>query len=580
MPNLTVPRSPDDPIRQRPIQTPTVRNAFSAENFGGGPARAAAFREAQGISQDGEEIVKEAKKRQFILRMDEEKRAIDEWELSTLHDQEKGAVAKKGRDVFGLDKQVTDQFEQFVKDRRAGLSTEAERDAFDLAITTRRSHVQGWLKDHIGRQMKVYEAQEFEAGAENAKRMGALSEQEAAKQLPYLRRLLLTQSKAQGWGPEITSKVLRDQESDLHTRVIRRKIDAEDYAGAQTYLDANRGRMLDEEAEHIASLLKRGSILGEAQRIRDLAFLPMSQAYVVREGEDAIREIPAPKNLKEAIERGRKMTEGKEPELQKAVDHQITAEWELRQRAEKEAYLELVEQATEMVMKTGSTDSLPEGLRRQDIMGLQSLAQRLRTKTEPVTDWAKYTALKDMASDPASRRDFLDMPPLSYRDYLSDERFKEITDLRAGLLKGDEKAKKRADGYRTMAGIIGSTLDAAGFSKQENLAERNVIEQIMDEEVKHYRAMNKNEDPDNEFVQKKITQLVTKAKVNDKWLDQYGYMTTQRYLDKADTEIPAEERKAIEDEMRRQGLTPTRRAIIEAYEAKQTRKPFERWLPK
>jgi hypothetical protein len=92
--------------------------------------------------------------------------------------------------------------------------------------------------------------------------------------------------------------------------------------------------------------------------------------------------------------------------------------------------------------------------------------------------------------------------------------------------------------------------------------------------------MNKNEDPDNDFVQKKITQLVTKAKVNDKWLDQYGYTTTQRYLDKADTEIPAEERKAIEAEMRRQGLTPTRRGIIEAYEAKQSIKPFERWMPK
>jgi hypothetical protein len=580
MPNLTVPRSPDDPIRQRPIQTPTVRNAFSAENFGGGHARAAAFREAQGISQDGAQIVEEARKRQFILRMDEEKRAIDEWELATLHDQEKGAVAKKGRDVFGLDKQVMEQFDQFTKDRESGLSTDEERMAFRQAIGQRRGHVQGWLKDHIGRQMKVHEAQEFEAGAENAKRMGALSEQEAAKQLPYLRRLLLTQSKAQGWGPEITSKVLRDQESDLHTRVIRRKIDAEDYAGAQTYLEANRGRMLDDEAERIASILKRGSILGEAQRIRDLALLPMSQAYVAREGEDAIREIPAPKNLKEAIERGRQMTEGKEPELQKAVDHQITAEWELRQRAEKEAYLELVEQATEIVAKTGKTDGLPDGLKRTDLMGLEALAHRMRTKTEPQTDWAKYTALKDMAADPAQRKDFMELPPLSYRDYLSDSEFKEVTGWRQGLLKGDEKTKKQIDGYRTMAGIIGSTLDAAGFSKQENLAERNVIEQIMDEEVKHYRAMNKNEDPDNDFVQKKITQLVTKAKINDKWLDQFGYKTTQRYLDKADTEIPAEERKAIEDEMKRQGLTPTRRGIIEAYEAKQTRKPFERWLPK
>jgi hypothetical protein len=317
MPNLTVPRGPDDPIRQRPIDTPRVRNAFSAENFGGGPARAAAFREAQGISQDGAQIVEEARKRQFILRMDEEKRAIDEWELSTLHDPEKGAVAKKGRDVFGLDKQVIEQFDQFTQDRESGLSTDEERMAFRQAIGQRRGHVQGWLKDHIGRQMKVYEAQEFEAGTENAKRMGSLSEQEAAKQLPYLRGLLLTQAKAQGWGPEITSKVLRDQESDLHIRVIRRKIDAEDYAGAQTYFDANRGRMLDEDAQAIERPLKIGirnrSALEHADQIMNSGEI---EAVDLGAGKRVRKEV----TLEEAIE---KTKEIEDLELRKQTQHEL-----------------------------------------------------------------------------------------------------------------------------------------------------------------------------------------------------------------------------------------------------------------
>lgn len=577
MPNLTVPRGPDDPVRQSPIQTPTVRNAFSAENFGGGRSRAAAFQEAQGISQEGAQIVEEARRRQFILRMDEEKRAIDEWELATLHDMEKGAVSKKGRDVFGLDKQVTEQFDRFVQDREQGLSTDEERIAFRQAVTQRKAHVQGWLRDHIGRQVKVYEAQEFDSGIENAKRMGSLSDDQAAKQLPYMRGLLLTRAKAEGWGPEVMAKELRDHQADLHARVVRRKIDMGDHAGAQAYLEANKGVLADDV--ELASLVKRKSILGEAQRIRDDVFTSKLEGYSVREGEDAVREVPAARTLKEAIERGRKATDGKDPELQKAVDHQITAEWELRERAEKEAYNAMVDEATQIVAKTGRTDGIPDGLKRTDIMGLEAMASRLRTKTEPVTDWGRYTTLKDMAANPMTRQRFLEIQPITYRGVLSDTEYKEVTGWRAGLLKGDEKIKKKVDGYLTMNGIIGSVLDEAGFTREKKLSERNIIEQVLDDEIKHYRATHNDEDPDNDEVRKKAKLMVSKAKVDGKWLDQYQYKVTKDYLDKADIGVPPEERKAIEEEMKRQGVTPSKRAIVEAWEAKERMKPYQGWLP-
>ena len=478
-----------------------------------------------------------------------------------------------GENTKGLGAKMQEGYRAKVSEIATNLKSERQRAIFQQKASENELGFTEGVDNHVRRQMGIAKAQAVDAFVSTWQDSGIAAGssgntaglESAVREIDGARRVWGEQN---GIPPVAIERMIREDSSRVYAGAITSMLDAKNDLAAKDAFVKYGDQLTAQDKARLERMVKQESTLGESQRWADVVL-----SYDPETLQDALKHL-------DKLAEQEKLT----PEVRQGATSLTSQRFAVLKEARREAYLNDLQEAEAIIEQKADIRAIPaelrEKLRRADISALERRAQDILTRNEPVTDWKRYTALRDLAANPDTRKDFLDTPPMAYRNHLSNAEFKEIVGLRAGLLKGDEKSKKQIEGYRTLSESIRSALDVAGFTKDADPRERDILEQIMDEEIRHFRAMNKGEDPAPEEVQKKVTQLVTKAKVNGKFFDQYGYKTTLERLEQADTVVPPEERKAIEDEMRRQGITPTRRGIIDAYEAKQKMKPYERWLPK
>ena len=113
----------------------------------------------QVLGKIGEEISREEDAQAFGAA----RRQVDEWERTTVHDPEKGAVALKGKQAFDLPKMLPAAFDKFADQVAAGLTTNRQRQAFEQLRESRRERLGSWADGHAFKQREAYNLGEFEA---------------------------------------------------------------------------------------------------------------------------------------------------------------------------------------------------------------------------------------------------------------------------------------------------------------------------------------------------------------------------------------------------------------------------------
>ncbi len=545
--------------------------------FGGGQDAAQSFGQARGLANDIAREQDEIRQKADLAAVFKATAELSDYSNDVQYNPQTGIVAQKGDRAFPLAKSVPEGFRKKVSELTGSLSSPEQRQIFQRQADQHWNSLNSFNQRHIAGQSEQFMAQQADAYVASRQNAGALAGsaldldgvESAARDVDQARRAWALKN---GVSRDAADLIISQDTSKVYAGAIGAMLDAKNDRAAKEAFAKYSGMMTANDIKHLKPIIERETTLGESFRLADVVL-----SYEPATLQDAMTHL-------DKIVEGDKIS----PEIRQEASRVTAQRFAVMKEARREAYQNDLQEAANVIEAKADLSEIPVELRsrlhRTDLAALDTRAAQIRRKQEPVTDWKKYTTLKDMASDPERRKDFLDTPPMSYRPYLSDSEFKEVANLRAGLLKGDEKTKKQIDGYRTINTIVSSTLDLNGFKERDNPEQRETIEQLMDEEVKYFRAANSGKDPSNEEVKKMITKLTTQAAIEERSFlpnkKEYGFQTTKRYLDTADAEIPQDERTKIEAALQRGGVEPTRRRILEVWLEKKARAPYERLLPK
>jgi hypothetical protein len=527
----------------------------SESAFGGGAANDRLTGAIQGFGEEVSQVMDEERKKANQARLLEKRRALNDWEHSNIYSNKSGAINRTGKNALGTFTDLQGGYDSFIEEQMKDLANDEQKLAFRQMAQSRREKVLGWADSHEAKQMKVFEAQEFEAGLESSKERGSVDTANIGIETTFLRQSIMERGESEGWSPEVIKQELQKHESDLHARSINRMVTEGNDLDAQAYFKEIKKDLDPDVATKISKVLEEGSLLGEGQRRADAIMgkgLSMAEAY------DEASKI-------------------KDPKMRKEVESQIGVRFARSEKAERDAMESLSLQATNIIEQTGSFEKIPADMVAQMKVGTRSaLKNYARRKAEGLdisTDWVTYYDLVTQATTPELQDKFLSADLIEYRDKLSNGEFKQMIDTQAKLRKGDRSSVKE---FATNMQIANNALREIGVNPSAKAGTTEA------EEVARFRRLIRdrvNEFQDstgrqatNEEVQK-ISDALTMEAIEPGG-DWFGLADeTKRIFQFAPGEeirftidsIPMSEREEIAKALRKRNLQITEEAMIQLY---------------
>jgi len=204
---------------------------------------------------------------------------FNQFELERIHDPEKGAKARLGKDAFGIEKSLPEEFDRFRDGVMKGLTSNRARAIVGKVAASRRDQVATWAAGHVGEQRRVYEDGAAEAAlASSIERVGtnpALLEQEL-RNSTLLVKTRLNKRGIREDAPEGKAQVdvaVSGLTSAMHGSVVDGMIARGEYDGARAHYDKNAaafgnkadeyGRRTIAAVEHAEAVKERRIVQGE-----------------------------------------------------------------------------------------------------------------------------------------------------------------------------------------------------------------------------------------------------------------------------------------------------------------------------
>lgn len=209
-----------------------------------------------------------------ILRQDqvavlEADRKMSEWENKRLYDPKDGALAKRGKDAFGLPDVVGKDFDSYRDEVRAALSNERQRAAFDRQAISRRSDIDKSLSRHVFTEVRKFDDTETENYLKNS-RQSAISNSgdpdriglEIERQVAAITDF----SSRNGLGAEYVRQKTAQARSDTHVGVIDRMLANGQDMAAKTYFDKVKPDIAGDDIAKVERLLVVANTEGQGLR--------------------------------------------------------------------------------------------------------------------------------------------------------------------------------------------------------------------------------------------------------------------------------------------------------------------------
>jgi hypothetical protein len=494
-------------------------------------------------------------------------------------ENESGYESVLGENARELPKRMQEEYSKRTADIAGTLKNDRQRAIFQQKADQNGVGFMGGVINHTRRQKSISEAQKtdafvstFQDAGIKAGASGNFADMEKSTgEIDGVRRIWGSQNGI----PDIEiERMIREDSGRVYSGAIGSMLDSgNDIAAKEAF--TKYGQMISDSRERgrLERMVNRQSTLGEAQRISDGVFAPKLEGYKISEGVDGVREVPGAETLKDAMERGRAATEGKSPELRKAVDEQITYEWGLKQRADAEANKKIMVDAANMIDGGTRYEKLPasliESLKPTDRNSLKAYADK-----EPVTDDATWYTLKLMGSSEVTRDAFTKLNLLDerYLNKLSKPDRKKFMEWQGDLIEKKEKAIEEGRGFLTANAIVSAADDKIPR------AHRGSFSRIANDQAMMWQSKN----PDKKFGSKEATEIVDMLlapvkKERSYWWDgtqmmyetimnaPLGEVQTKRRDKLAD--MSEAHRDQIQKDFKALGIPITENNVFDAYEA-------------
>jgi hypothetical protein len=508
----------------------------------------------------GEELAQRERQRTddtAILAADTD---LGQWMTKRVYDPKTGALTVKGKDAQGLPEQISDEFNQHADRIEAGLSTPEQKFAFRRVRAERGLSLYHVIGQHALAESEQYEGQVAAASLVNSRNLAIASGdlRQIGIELQRQRDIVAVHGAHLGWSPEQIKEQSDANVSATHVGVIEKFLADEKPKAAQVWFEEAKAKseINGDQIARIEKALHEGTTRKQGQ----------AQA-------DAI--IAAGGTLTDQREKARQIDDA---DVRDQVMQRIEHEWsikEVQQRQDAEAALS---RAFTILDSTPNVAKIPptawvsfSGAERSS---LRAYADRL-AKGDPVeTDWTQYYRLMTVAADdPAS---FASANLLSYRGYLGNGEFKQLTDLQLAIRNKDANAlDKQVPGFRDREQIVNDTLTQYGIdpkSKPDTDEGRAIaqLRRMLDQRVDAAQAGGKK--VTNTEVQQTLDALLGQSVTTPGswwglWPLSSAHLstTTKRLIDMTAGDVPDAERTTIEKALRDTGRAVTDQTVLDTY---------------
>ncbi len=283
-----------------------------------------AIQAAQGLLQDRIKVEQEQLEKANALKMSEERRFLNEWEYKNVYDPTTGAINKVGRNALGIHETLGKDYKTFIDEREKTLVGADQKAAFRAMAEARFDHIMRWAQGHVGTQTRVLEEAEFGASVESSKERASVDNATIPLELAIIRDNVMKRSESLGWKQEQTGQELRNQETDLHSRVIGKMLATGRDSDASAYFKKIEGRIDPDVATKIQVHLQEGQLRGDAQRETDKIMTSSGPLKDYSAGTGAVVLPSPPETLGQALEAARKI---EKLDLRAQVEGRVKQRW-------------------------------------------------------------------------------------------------------------------------------------------------------------------------------------------------------------------------------------------------------------
>lgn len=487
------------------------------------------------------------------------------WSTNRMNAPGTGALAQQGQQAFGLPDQIDSEFVDQTSAIEAGLNDRQKAKfagykqsmALDLHTTVLR---------HVSSEMQTWESQELNnriANGQNAAIVNADDPRVVKQQLDDVVLDLKKSGPRLGMGPAQLDAKIRQVQSATVVGVVERLLADGKPDKAQWTFDENKGGLSGDDAGKLEKALAVGHTRNAAQKLSDAI---SAKGGTISEQIQAVKDAGAEGETRdEAI---RYLKENRDVAEKQARDDQEA----------------LVSKAFATVDQTHSLRSIAPA----DIAKLGSHVETLRhyaeflNKGEAVpTDWGVYAAqMLRASSDPQA---FARDNPMALRDQLGDAEFKQLTEIRAAIVKTGNADKELTD-YRQHNELIDNSLTQYGFdvkaadkdpTSASGLAKAE-LHRLVNQAVATQETQTKKK-ATTEDVQSAIDRILgTSRTVKGSWWGLFPYGgplrdTTQHVLSLTIADVPPAQQEVIKRQLKLAGAAVNDVTVLDAYQTLLTR---------
>lgn len=534
-------------VRKTAAETPLSQGAGLAEakaHVAGQMAGAFGF-----LGQVGQQIVEEEYRRADEAALLEAENKLASWEHARLYDPERGALAVHGKDSFGLPETVAGEYAEVTSEIEGALTTPRQKEAFARIKAQRGQSIDLALRRHVFTEMERHEASELKAFIDNASAAAvanATDPRRVAEELARIEEKIRVHGPRAGLGKEALEAAQGEARSRVHVGVIDRLLAQDKPGAAKAYYEETRDQIHDPDGRQTAQIERALDEGGLRQQSQQKADEIMASTATAKDALAAAREV-------------------KDPQLRDEVVGRVRQRWAERDQIERDEHEEMLTRAANIIDQTRDFDRVPPGdiakMSVQERVALEAYAKHKR-QGNLETNWELYYSLKTQAVDDPQA--FSAENLVRYRHQLEDTEWKELVAIQVSIRGGNrEQATKALQDFRTESQLLDDSLRLAGIDPDDNKSPHKTAIAYLRRQVGETTAALQAQ------VGRKLTNievqgvidsvLMQTVTIRGSWWNVIPggkpfFDETKSLLEVTAADIPRDERKQIDEALRKAGM--------------------------
>lgn len=521
------------------------------EAFGGGASAAGVQQATQGLATASFELAKAEKQKADDSATQDAYIQLSKVKNDMLYDPNNGALAKRGKQAFGVVQEYGPQYDEAASKVLSGLANNRQRELVERIVRREKNDFDSSLNRHVYQESKQFESASFQ-GTLDTSGQDALHHAEdptaVAANLRLQQSTVLDYASKNGLPREWAQSAIEEAATKVHLGIITQKVDAGDTPAAQAWYDHYKDGIDPKSYHGIENMLKVSGTQGEARSVADGILADNATRGNALDAVDKIKDEDVRASAYQFVRQG--------------IAERENRDWQGEVEFSKNAlkYVETNrEQPPASVLASASVADKKMISKRLD---------QISSGLPPTTDVATYYELKDMASNEPAK--FMRLNLNHFAADMDGTSRAEMDKIQTGLLTQDQGEAKKIKDFGTQTQLVSDVWNqATGASAlNKNKAEFSKFRDAVRQQVTSWQEDNKKP-VTNDVVQKIADQLVIKGNVPGAMWGSNAAFSYQAKAGQVFTpDVPAVDREQITQSLRNAGKPVNEESVSRLYKLK------------